>query len=547
MESKDLPAEIHPLKSEEGKVPGKGEANAAVKVVPLRTPGRLSRWRTAAFFLSLFLCLIAVFAFSFIIPCPVRPISQKTWNRTYDNTVAYRFLTTRDVDGDMVEDIVFALQTADDDSTSIRVVNTTCANEGFTSPCAYLMALSGTDGNTIWQRPVAQEIVEADCSMKSEGSPVCLVVGKPDVLTVLNLRTGKSLWKQNVSFGDNVTVLTPLLMIPDLSKDSASDFMIFTSTGDTIKSWFFSGRHGAILGSKGSVAIPGWIGHLLQVTQIGAYYVLFCTDHRLYGYSVRELYHTAVGVPGHRDYNVLDPLWELAIDSISQTVPLLSSGEILYMKKMPTYLGTNILLVRSLMMELLNGQNLGSMWANNISNALSEPAFGSYRRETADIIIENSLTPHKKKVRIVSGISGNIEWETELFWIVGNPSPATLGTIDHRSMFFFWGTYEMNPAVPQEQHLYLFHPSYKNVFLDMNSIHEPIVAFKVVLLENSRHASYLLLTGQQAGEVPGRVTVYKHRLKEDIVTSRVIWINQLNKDTDDNVREHFLRLRYRSL
>lgn len=86
MESKDLPAEIHPLKSEEGKVPGKGEANAAVKVVPLRTPGRLSRWRTAAFFLSLFLCLIAVFAFSFIIPCPVRPISQKTWNRTYDNT-----------------------------------------------------------------------------------------------------------------------------------------------------------------------------------------------------------------------------------------------------------------------------------------------------------------------------------------------------------------------------------------------------------------------------------------------------------------------------
>lgn len=49
----------------------------------------------------------------------------------------------------------------------------------------------------------------------------------------------------------------------------------------------------------------------------------FVPDHRLYGYSVRELYHTAVGVPGHRDYNVLDPLWELAIDSISQTVPLL--------------------------------------------------------------------------------------------------------------------------------------------------------------------------------------------------------------------------------
>lgn len=83
MESKDLEAEIHPLKHGEGKAP-ESPANCAKKASVPKKPGRLSRLRTAAFFLSLFLCLTVVFAFSFVIPCPVRPISEKTWSRTYD-------------------------------------------------------------------------------------------------------------------------------------------------------------------------------------------------------------------------------------------------------------------------------------------------------------------------------------------------------------------------------------------------------------------------------------------------------------------------------
>ena len=44
---------------------------------------KLSHWRTAAFFFSLFLCLTIVFAFSFIMPCPVRPQYLSAWNRTF--------------------------------------------------------------------------------------------------------------------------------------------------------------------------------------------------------------------------------------------------------------------------------------------------------------------------------------------------------------------------------------------------------------------------------------------------------------------------------
>ncbi|CAL8378916.1 unnamed protein product [Boreogadus saida] len=47
------------------------------------TFAKLSHWRTAIFFFSLFLCLTIVFAFSFVIPCPVRPQYLSTWNRTF--------------------------------------------------------------------------------------------------------------------------------------------------------------------------------------------------------------------------------------------------------------------------------------------------------------------------------------------------------------------------------------------------------------------------------------------------------------------------------
>lgn len=84
-DSKDLEAEIHPLKSENRKVPENTGGPAGKE--PRGTPApqtRLSRCRTAAFFLSLFACLLVVFVVSFIIPCPDRPASQGVWRIDYN-------------------------------------------------------------------------------------------------------------------------------------------------------------------------------------------------------------------------------------------------------------------------------------------------------------------------------------------------------------------------------------------------------------------------------------------------------------------------------
>lgn len=88
MSNKDLDDEDNPLKNNDVKALEDNNATGEKDVYIKKTNGltRFSQIRTAAFFGALFLCLTAVFAFSFIIPCPVRPFSRRTWSVQYDNS-----------------------------------------------------------------------------------------------------------------------------------------------------------------------------------------------------------------------------------------------------------------------------------------------------------------------------------------------------------------------------------------------------------------------------------------------------------------------------
>lgn len=122
---------------------------------------KLTHWRTAVFFFSLFLCLTIVFAFSFIIPCPVRPQYLGSWNRTFPEagvysclrftalvvflnaelttlflfsvTETYDFLAIEDASQDKVMDVLFVLK-----STEVSQ-NKTCAAAGIKSWIAFYM------------------------------------------------------------------------------------------------------------------------------------------------------------------------------------------------------------------------------------------------------------------------------------------------------------------------------------------------------------------------------------------------------------------------
>ncbi|KFO82163.1 Protein ITFG3, partial [Cuculus canorus] len=551
MDNKDSEAEIHPLKTEDVKAQENHENSVERRIISKQSSrlSRLSRWRTAAFFISLFLCLIIVFAFSFIIPCPERPVSERTWFRDYDNTVAYQFLAIEDANEDKVQDVIFAFKAGNGSSSSF---NRSCLDEGLPSPCAFIVAVSGTNGRVLWESPAAEEVEWMECGIKQLGgadTPGCLVVGKPASLTAVDLRRGEVQWRQSSDFGANYTVLTPVSVIPDVDSDGVQDLIIFIAAGDKIKTFIHSGKNGKQIGSPGSLSMDGKARYIM-LNLGSSFYFLFYTENTLYAYSLKDLYTAATGMEIKLPSLEQDPQWERNVDRTTHRFSLLSSGDIRYLAKIPGRSRENILLVNSEMATLINAQNLQTLWTLNVSQILSEPLLGYYRPDVLAIVLESEIGPNRKKVMIVDSGSGTVQWDLKLNSRPDSPGPATLSTADHRSTFLVWGDYqepgnETRSRAPLQK-LYLFHPSYTNVLLELRNNTDEIIAFNAALFERSRHACYVLLRGPQPSEEPALVSLMKRKLKEDVAESRVIWLSQVAVDKDQYVRDRLYRMRFHS-
>ncbi|XP_010390440.1 protein FAM234A [Corvus cornix cornix] len=548
MDNKDSEAEIHPLKTEDVKAQENHENFVERRIVKSSGLSRLSRWRTAAFFISLFLCLIIVFAFSFIIPCPERPVSERTWFRYYNDAVPYQFLAIEDVNEDKVQDVLFAFKSSNGSSS----FNRSCLDEGLPSPCAFVAAVSGTNGSVLWESPAAEDVQWLQCGIQQLGTaeaPGCLVVGKPLSLIAIDLQTGEVLWRESGDFGANYTLLTPLSVIPDVDNDGVQDLIIFITKGGQVKTFIHSGKTGQQIGSTGSLTVDGNARYVRLDLRSSSYF-LFYTENSLYAYSLKDLCSAAVGMeiklPGLQQ----DPQWEKNIDHATHHLSLLRFGDFRYLAKVPGPSQDNILVVNSEMATLINTKDLHTVWTLNVSRALSEPLLGYYKPDVLGIVLESEIGPNRKKVMIVESGSGAVQWDLKLNSGAGSPGPATLSTADHRSAFLIWGDYQEPGNETREraplQKLYLFHPSYSNVLLELRNSTDQIIAFTAVLFERSRHACYVLLRGPQPGEGPGPVSLMKRKLKEDVSGSRVIWLSHMAGDSEQYVRDRLYRMRFQS-
>ncbi|KAJ7426774.1 protein FAM234A [Willisornis vidua] len=550
MDNKDSEAEIHPLKTEDVKAQENHENLVERRIISKQSAGlsRLSRWRTAAFFISLFLCLVIVFAFSFIIPCPERPVSARTWLQNYNNAVAYPFLALEDVNQDKVQDVLFAFKASNGSSS----FNRSCLDEGLPSPCAFVAAVSGTNGRVLWESPAAEEVAWMECGIQQlggAGAPGCLVVGTPVSLTALDLQTGEVQWRQSSDFGANYTVLTPVSEIPDVDGDGGQDLIIFIATGDKIKTFIYSGKSGKQIGSTGSLTMDG-SAQYIRLNLGSSSYFLFYTENSLYAYSLKDLYSAATGMETKLSSLQQDPQWERNIDHTTHRLSLLSSGDFRYLAKIPGQSRDNILVVNSEVATLINAKNLQALWTLNVSRALSEPLLGYYKPDILGIVLESETGPNKKKVMIVESDSGAVQWDLSLNSGAESPGPATLSTADHRSAFLIWGDYqepgnETSSTAPLQK-LYLFHPSYNSVLLELRNNTDQIIAFSAALFERSRHACYVLLRGPQPSQEPGLVSLMKRKLKEDVSESRVIWLSQVAVDSEQYIRDRLYRMRFHS-
>lgn len=310
LDHQDLEAEVHPLKNEERKSqenlgnPSKNEDN--LKSTPPQS--RLSRCRTVAFFLSLFLCLFVVFVVSFVIPCPDRPASQRMWRIDYNAAVIYDFLAVDDINGDRIQDVLFLYK----NTNSSNNFNRSCVDDGFSSPCTFAAAVSGANGSTLWERPVAQDVALVECAVPqprgSEAPSACILVGRPGSFIAVDSFTGETLWNHSSSFSRNASILSPLLQVPDVDSDGAPDLLVFTQEQEEVSGHLYSGSTGHQIGLRGGLGVDGESGFLLHVTRTGAHYILFPCASSLCGCSVKGLYEKVTGRDGPFKN---DPHWEI--------------------------------------------------------------------------------------------------------------------------------------------------------------------------------------------------------------------------------------------
>ncbi|XP_055417524.1 protein FAM234A isoform X3 [Bubalus kerabau] len=484
-DGKDLEAEIHPLKSENRKVPENAGGPAGKE--PRKTPApqtRLSRCRTAAFFLSLFACLLVVFVVSFIIPCPDRPASQGVWRIDYNAAVAYDFLAAEDVNKDKIQDILFLYKNTNSSRSNSSL---SCADEG------------------------------------------------------------KTLWSQPSSFRGNASVLSPLLRVPDLDADGAPDLLVLIQEENQVNGSIYSGGTGQQVSPPDSLGVDGTSGSILHVTRAGAHYVLIPCGTALCSRSVKGLYekvsrrdsplksdplwedmlsaashrlvvHSSgairylMNVPGKagddlllvstKAYVLLDgqdltPRWTFGTTQVLRK-PVLGY----YKPDTPAVLvengtGPNR---QVLLLDLGSGAVL---WSQALPGLPGDPPSASL--PTAD---------HRSAF---------------FFWGVHEPTDSN----------------QTEPGATGRR-LYMLHPTLPGVLLELDNVSAPIVAFQVVLLEPGRHAACILLTGPASPNPPGLVSVTKQKVQDLVLAGRVVHLAEGGTESDQAVRDRLSRLRYRS-
>ncbi|NXD14998.1 F234A protein, partial [Nothocercus nigrocapillus] len=123
-----------------------------------------------------------------------------------------------------------------------------------------------------------------------------------------------------------------------------------------------------------------------------------CTATSLYGYSLKNLYSAATGMEIKLPNLHQEAQWEKSIEHTTHRLPLLGSGDIRYLVKIPGGSGENILIVKSEMTMLVSGKNLQNLWTLNVSRIISEPLLGYYKPDVLGIVLESDIGPNRKKV-----------------------------------------------------------------------------------------------------------------------------------------------------
>ncbi|XP_026358171.3 protein FAM234B [Ursus arctos] len=490
--------------------------------------------RTSVFLLTLVISMILVLVCAFLIPCPPRDL-HSTWSRQLGPQGGGDLspLELADVNGDGLRDVLLSFVTSRNRSAI-----------GVSKPAAVLVCLSGMNGSTLWSSPLPEEARDITCLDLMPGSmaeTICLVTGTHKMFRAFNATSGKAIWTLNPNYLSNGTLAAPGVVLPDLDEDGVRDLVVL-AIGELQPDLCFllvSGRTGSPVGRPVKYSIVGvgnLIGPQVYVTTNGAVYILFGFGN-IQAVALRDIFVQAQ----NRDslppsLQIEEPEWEKRRSiNLSELIDIYSDGvELLQMVEAPDSNCSNLLMTTRQGLVLLRGQNLTPSWTLSLQGLHSQPTPGYFTDDqTLDFLLQIQDGVGMKKMMVVDGDSGSISWSYTAPCHMKETPATSAVTSDQKSVFLFWaeGMSAASPSSdvipgtgpPSLHHLYLLHPAFPSLLLDLTNATGTVTASEVGINDLWKDAFYVTrTTGPSSEGHPAPLVVSKLSLRWALMEGQVV-------------------------
>lgn len=517
------------------------------------TSSLVSYVRTSVFLLTLVISMVLVLLCAFLIPCPPRDL-HSTWSRRLGSQGGGDLspLELADVNRDGLRDVLL---------TFVTTRNGTEGGGG-SQPTADLVCLSGMNGSTLWSCPLPQEAQDVTCLDLIPGSvakTTCLVTGTRRMLTAFNATSGKALWTLNPNHLSNGTLAAPVVVLPDLDDDGVRDLVVL-AIGELQPDLCFllvSGRTGSPVGRPvkyNIVGVGNLIGPQVYITASGAVYILFGFGN-IQAVALRDIFVQAQ----NRDSSppslqIEEPGWEEHRSvNLSELIDVYSDGvELLQLVKAPDSNSSSLLITTRQGLVLLRGQDLMPHWKLNLQGLRSQPTPGYFTEDqTLDFLLQTQDGVGMKKMMVVDGASGSIVWSYSIPCHMKETPTTSAITSDQKSVFLFWAEALSAASLSSDDssgaeppglyHLYLLHPAFPSILLDLSNTTGIVTASEVGINDIWKDAFYVTrTTGMSPEGHPTSLVVSKLSLRWALMEGQMVQLKETTPKTGRGELRRFL-------
>ncbi|KAL4658027.1 protein FAM234B isoform X2, partial [Arapaima gigas] len=537
--------------------------------------------RTAFFLVPLCCAVLLVLLCAFLLPCQQGELNKRPQWETGMGEIGDNLppLGLWDVDNDTIEDVLVSVVQPTNDS----LLGGTQGNSKEYS----VAALSAISGKVLWKTALREAAVSIQCGLHHQGhptipvrrtfpqrhsapvpmgrssGPVCLLIGSAHI-TAVDGATGKTLW--TVAPGE---IVSKAVSVPDLNRDSIPDLLIATLPADQVSDLtllLLSGVSGAPIGHPVTFNLTAQgklIGPELHVTRQGAQYILFGLG-TVEAAWLMDIYTQATAGAASRvkvspAIKMKDPIWEAMRKSNSSIIHISSTEQVEFFLPLVAGLCNNhnnldptsslnsstsdwVLVSGTSKLSVLKERDTQVVWTVNLAAIRSPPTPGHFNGDgIPDLLIQQLVSPGVRKVQIIDGANGRVLWEAEFVWPRSVLEGSSLLTTSGLSVFLFWAGDPQSAknftkatvsgcgspvdalAEPVLQKLYLLHPTYPTILLELTSTTDTILTSAVSYEDQQKDASYFTISSRhtQEGVKLGSQVIRSMSLRASIAESQI--------------------------